>query len=186
MLQNTVLSCCHPGLNQTSTYRSANNQSAGTNGDEAEAFKKTKTGGAVMLLVYYCQGLTQSISPASASDMAERSSARSTAPPPASCSSYRTTVPPGYQQVRREPIRTDYLRFPVSCVRRRRISLKVDPWQLSTPFHIPLTLSALRLDAYQHDLGAVLPCSHRKMGKCICTVGLKSLHTPVKIACFVM
>lgn len=109
-----------------------------TNGDEAVAFKKKEA----PLLVYYCQGLTQSISPSSASDMAERSSARSTASPPASCSAYCTTVPPGDQQVRREPIRTDYLCFPVSCVRRRRISPKVDPWQPSAPFHVPLTPSA--------------------------------------------
>lgn len=37
-------------------------------------------------MVYYCQGLNQSISPSSASDMAEISSARSTVYPPASCS----------------------------------------------------------------------------------------------------
>ncbi len=99
-------------------------------------------------MVYYCQGLTQSISPSSASDMAERSSARPTASPPGSCSAYRAAVSPEDQQVRREPVRTDYLCSPVSCARRRRIPLKVDPWQPGALFHISLTLSAPRASTH--------------------------------------
>lgn len=75
------------------------------------------------LEVYYCHGLTQSISPSSGSDMADGSSARSTASPPLCCSAYHTAAPPGDQQVRRDPIRIEYLCFPVSCVRRRCIPL---------------------------------------------------------------
>lgn len=141
------MSCCHPALNQTCAYRSVDNQSAATNGDESVAFKKKekKKEKEAPLLVYYCQGLTQSISPSSASDMAERSSsAPSTLPRrriPAPHFARRSTSTP------REPVRTDYLCFPVSCVRRRRISVKVDPWQLGARFHICLTLSAPRPDA---------------------------------------
>lgn len=48
-LKNTVVSCCHPALNQTSTYRSVNKRSAST--DEAEAFKKKKGGAVIGLLL---------------------------------------------------------------------------------------------------------------------------------------
>lgn len=89
------------------------------------------------LLVYYCQGLTQSMSPSSASDMAKISSARSTAYPlfflfrtSPQCFTRRSTSMP-WAQSDRIPV------LPVSCVRRRSISPKVDSWQLAALlFHI--------------------------------------------------
>lgn len=76
------------GLLPSCTYRSVNNQSAGTNGDQAVAQKRKQD---ARLLVYCYQHLTQSISPSSASDMAESSPARPTAASSVCCSTYRAS-----------------------------------------------------------------------------------------------
>lgn len=84
------MSCCHPARNQTGTHRCVNPLAQAK--VKQLHFKKEKKKEAT-LLVYYCHGLTQSISPSFASDMAERSSARCSASPRVSCSAYRTRSP---------------------------------------------------------------------------------------------
>lgn len=123
--ENTVASCCHPTLNQISTYRSVKNQSAGTKGDEAVALKKkekenkkeekTTTGGAViglllpgsnpihfpLLCLRHGREILGTIDSLPAGFLLRVSR---------HCSAGRSTSMP-----------RDYLCFPVSCVRRRRI-----------------------------------------------------------------
>lgn len=154
--KNTVVSCCHPALNQTDTYRSVNNQSAGTNADEAvEFFKKEAP-----LLVYYCQGVSQSISPSSVSDMAEWYPQHDLPPIPAGflllhigphhCfPSRRSTSTPSQAG---SPVRTDYL-CSQSAVWGSAASLRRWIRSSSAPlYHIWLTLSAPRLDALERSL----------------------------------
>lgn len=145
-MENTTVSCYHPALNQTSTYRSRNDQSVGSNGDEAVAFKK---GGAAIGL------LMPGSNPIHFSIICLRHGRKILGAiylfpawfaAPHICSAGRSTSMP------RAP-RTDYLCFPVSCVTSRlRIFLKVDAWQLSAPSHVQLTLSAPHPDAKHRDL----------------------------------
>lgn len=68
--------CCHPAPDQSAAWT--------INPLPQTEVRRLKRNKEAPLLVYYCKGLTQSISPSSASDMAEGCSARSTVYPPLS------------------------------------------------------------------------------------------------------
>lgn len=118
------------------------NQSVATSEDDGrEKAKKEKKEASI--LVYKCQGLTR-LPVLSLRHGKERSSARlepQTGGFPDRMShravcARRSTSTPTHSPLPSHGIPV----FPVSCARRHRISVKVDPWQLRALLHICLTL----------------------------------------------